>query len=89
MDKLHLKDNKVRILKYFLARFPYILDKTCTCDRIIQGFLDVVILIAKHNFWPDFYAILKREEVSPDLKCKLLRTFFSIIQNHVGNGSHT
>ena len=34
-------------------------DKTCTCDIIVQGFIDVGMLYAKHNFWPDFYAILK------------------------------
>ena len=28
MDKLHLKAKKVRILKDFLARLPYMLDKT-------------------------------------------------------------
>ena len=64
MYKLHLKGKKVRILNYFLARFPYILDKTFTYDRIIQGFIDVDLLDAKHKLWPDFYAIKKqREEV--------------------------
>ena len=59
MDKLSLKANKVRILKDFFARFPYMLDKTCTCDIIIQGFIDVGVLDEKHKLWPDFYAILK------------------------------
>ena len=57
MDKFHLKANKVRILKGFPARFSYMLDKTCTCDRITQGFIDVGMLDAKHKFWPDFYTI--------------------------------
>ena len=64
MDKLHINANKVRILKDVLARFPYIPDKTCTCDRIIQGFIDVGMLDAKHKFWPDFYAILKTKRRS-------------------------
>ena len=89
IDKLHLKANKVRILKVFLARFPYMLDKTFTCDRIIQRLIDVDILDAKHKLWPDFYAIKKqREELSPYLKCKWLRIFFPIVQNHVGNEPH-
>ena len=75
MDKLHINENKVRTLKYFLASFSYMSYKTCNCDRIIQGFIDVGILDAKHKFWPNFYA-KKREEVSPDLKCKLLRNVF-------------
>ena len=71
MDKLHLKANKLSTLKNLLANLPYILDKTCNCDRIIQGFIDIGMLDAKHKLWPYFYAILKKgEEVSPDLKCK-------------------
>ena len=57
MDKLHLKANKLRILKVFIPRLPYMLDKKCTCDGSIQGFIDVNILDAKHKLWPDFYAI--------------------------------
>ena len=41
MDKSHLMANKVRILKDFLASFPYMLDKTFTCDRIIKGSIGV------------------------------------------------
>ena len=63
-------------MKDFLAHFPYILNKTCTCDRIIQEFIYVGMLDEKHKFWPDFYAIKKqREEVSSDLKYKLLGIF--------------
>ena len=36
MENLHIKANKVRILKYFLDHLPYISNKTCTCDVIIQ-----------------------------------------------------
>ena len=54
MYKLHINAKKVRILKVFLDRLPYMLDKTCTCDRIIQRFIDVGILDAKYKFWPDF-----------------------------------
>ena len=59
MDKLHLKAKKVRILKDFIVRFTFMLDKTCTGDIIIQGLIDVGMLDAKHNFWPDFYEIKK------------------------------
>ena len=34
-------------------------DKTCTCDIIIQVFIDDGMLDAKHKFWPNFYEILK------------------------------
>ena len=57
MYKLHINANKVRILNDFLARFPYMSYKTCTCDRTIQVFIDVVMLDAKHKFWPGFYAL--------------------------------
>ena len=76
MDKLHLKVNKVRILKYFLARFPYMLDKTCTCDIIIQRSIDVGMLDAKHKFWTDFYAILKTKR-----RC-ITRYEMKVIQKH-------
>ena len=76
MDKLHLKEKKVRILKYFLAHFPYMSDKTCTCDRIIQGFIDFGIVDAKHKFWPDFYAILKTNRRS------ITRSEMKIIEKH-------
>ena len=59
MDKLHINAKIVRMLKNFLARFSYMSDKTCTCDRIIQGLIDVGMLYAKHKFRPDFYTILK------------------------------
>ena len=58
MDNLHLKGNKGRMLKVFLDHFPYMLVETCTCDRIIPGFIDVGMIDAKHKFWRDFYAIL-------------------------------
>ena len=57
IDKLHLKANTVRILKYFHDRLPYMFDKTCTCDIIIQGFIDVGMLDARHNLWPNFFDI--------------------------------
>ena len=57
MDELHINAKKLRILTDFLAHLPYMLDNTCTCDRIIQGFNDVGMLDAKHKFWADFYAI--------------------------------
>ena len=57
MEKLYINANKVRILNDFLARFPYMSYKTCTCDRTIQVFIDVVMLDAKHKFWPGFYAL--------------------------------
>ena len=62
MEKLHLKGKKVRILKDFLAHFSYMSDNTCTCDRMIQLFIDVGMLDAKHKFWPDFYEIKKQRE---------------------------
>ena len=31
MEKLHINAKKVRILKDFLARLPYMSDKICTC----------------------------------------------------------
>ena len=64
MDKLHLKANKVRILKDSITHLPYMSNKTCNCDRIIQGFIDVGMLDTKHRFWPDFYAILKTKRSS-------------------------
>ena len=64
MDKLHLKAKKLRILKGFLDRFPYMLDKTCTCDRIILGFIYVGMFGVKHKLWPDFYAIFKKNRRS-------------------------
>ena len=77
MDKLHLKANKVRILKDFLVHFPYMLDKKFTCDIIIQGFIDVGMLDAKHKLWPDFYAILKTKRRSITIsEIKLLRNIF-------------
>ena len=71
MDKLYINANTVRILKDFLARFPYMSDNTCTCDRIIQGFIDVGMLYANHFFGLIFMQFKKqKEEVSPDLKWK-------------------
>ena len=64
MDKLYLKANKLRILKYFLASYPYMSDRTCTCDRIIQVFIDVGMLDAKHSFWPYSYENLKTKKRS-------------------------
>ena len=63
MDKLHINANKVRILKGFIACFHYMSDKTCTCDRIIQGYIDVGMLDSKHKFWPEFYAIKKTKRI--------------------------
>ena len=59
MVKLHLKANKVSILKNFFACFPCMFYKTFTSDRIIQGFINVGILYTKHKFWPDFHETLK------------------------------
>ena len=42
--KLHLKGKKVIILKDFLSCFPYMSDKTCICDIIIQVFIDVTCI---------------------------------------------
>ena len=68
MDKLHINANKISTLKYFLARFPYISDKTGTCDIIIQGFIDVGMLYAKKVFGLIFMQFKKqREEVLPDM----------------------
>ena len=64
MKKLHINKNKVSILKDFPARFPYIYDKTCTCEMIIERFVNVDMLDAKHNFWLYFYAILKTRRIS-------------------------
>ena len=64
MDKLHINAKKVRILKDFLVRLSYMSDKTCTFDRIIEEFVDVGMLDAKHNFWPDFYENLKTKRRS-------------------------
>ena len=64
MEKLNLKGNKGRMLKVFLDNFPYMLVDTCTCDRIIPGFIDVGMIDAKHKFLPDFYAILKTKRRS-------------------------
>ena len=85
IDNLHIKENKVRILKDFPAHSPYMLDKTCTCDIIIQGFIAVVMLDTKHKFWPDFYVVLTTKRRS------ITRSEIHLIeeQNHVGNGSHT
>ena len=78
MDKIHLKEKKVRILKYFLDRFHYMLDKICTCDRIIKGFIDVGMLVAKHKFWPDFDAILKTKRRSiTRSEMQMIRKYFS------------
>ena len=55
MDKLHIKTNKLRTLKDFLARLLYMSDKTCNYDIIIQGFIDVGMLDARHNLWPNFF----------------------------------
>ena len=41
----------------FSCSFPYMLDKTCTCDRIIQGSVDVGMLDAKNKLWTHFYKI--------------------------------
>ena len=60
----------MRILKNFLARFTFMLDKICSCDRIIQGFIEVGMVDAKNKFWPDFMQFKKREELSPYLKCQ-------------------
>ena len=76
MEKLHLKANKVRILKDSLANLPYMLDKKLTCDRIMQGLIDVVMLDGKHNFCPDFYAILKTKRRS------ITRSEMRIIEKH-------
>ena len=64
MYKLNLKAKKVRILKYFLACFSYMFDKTCNCYIIIKGFIDIGMLDAKQNMWPDFYAIQKTKRRS-------------------------
>ena len=76
MDKLPLKAKKVRILKDFFACFPYMLDKTCTCDRMIQGLIYVGMLDAKHKLWPDFYAIKKTKRRS------ITRSEMQIIEKH-------
>ena len=76
MDKLHLRAKKVRVLKDFLDSFPYLLDNTCTCDRIIQGFIDVGMLDAKQKPWPDFYTNLKRKRRS------ITRSEMKIIEKH-------
>ena len=90
MDKLHLKAKKLRMLKDILDRFPYILDKTCNCDRIIQGFIDVGMLYTKHNFWPGFYAIKKTKKRSiTRSEMKMIEKKFPNFPNHVVNGSHT
>ena len=49
MDRFHIKANKVRILKDFKARLPYMLDNTCTCDRIILVFIDAGMLDEKRK----------------------------------------
>ena len=58
-DGINIKQNKVRTLKDFLVRLPYMLDKTCTVDNIRKGFVSVGMLDAKHHLWPDFNEILK------------------------------
>ena len=62
MEKLHINAKQLRTLKDLLACFSYMSDKTCTCDRIIQGFIDVGMLDSKQKFWPYFYAIFKNKE---------------------------
>ena len=89
MDKLHLKEKKVRILKDFLARFPYILDNTYTCDIIIQRLIGVSMLDTKHKLWPYFHEILKTNRISiTRYGMQMIEIFFSIVQNHVGDRSH-
>ena len=51
-------------MKDFLAHFPYMSDKKCTCDIITQGFIDIGMLDVKHKFWPGFYAIKKTKRRS-------------------------
>ena len=81
LDKLHLKAKKVSILKDFLASFPYMSYKTCTCDRIIQGLIDFGMLDAKHNFWPDFYENLKTKRGS------ITRSEMQMIEKKIINSS--
>ena len=50
MENLNLRAEQVRILKDILTHFPYMSYKACTCDRIIQGFVDVGVLDAEHKF---------------------------------------
>ena len=54
------------------------MDKTYTCDRIIQGFIDVGMIDAKHKFWPDFYAIKKTKRRSiTRSEMQIIKKFFS------------
>ena len=51
-------------------------DKKFTCDRIIQGFVDVGMLYAKRKLWPYFYEILKIKRRS------ITRSEMQIIEKH-------
>jgi hypothetical protein len=81
-DGINLKQNKVRILKDFLARLPYMLDKTCTVDNIRKGFVSVGMLDAKHHLWPDFNKILKtkRQNITKT-EMELIEKTFSQLYN--------
>ena len=66
------------IWKDFIARFPYMSDTTFTCDIIMQVFVYVGMLDAKHKFWPDIYAILKTKRRSTTkYEMQMIEKYFS------------
>eukprot|EP00957_Ditylum_brightwellii_P177122 13492839-Ditylum_brightwellii.AAC.1 len=73
-DEINVYSVKIRILKDFLTRLPYMLEKACTVDNIIGGFVDVVMLDNKHKVWPDLDKIISTRRKNITKKEKNLDT---------------
>ena len=56
---LKLKNQKSFVLHDFLARVPYMLEKTRTSNKIFDGFVSVGMLDKQDRTWPDLDCILK------------------------------
>ena len=57
--KINIPGKKINILKDFLSRLPYMIEKACTVDNVVQGFVDVGLLDSKDKLWPDLNKILR------------------------------
>jgi hypothetical protein len=81
-NELNLQSFKLVVLKDFLARLPYMLDKTCTVGRIVDGFVKTGLLDAKHKVWPDLNKICltKRKVMTQSEKGLICKIFDKLLR---------
>ena len=86
---LEMRPRKCRVLKDFLSCLPYMLDKVCTSDNIIKGFMDVGMLDRKDKLWPDFFSLLKtkRQNISVS-EISLIKSNFTELYNITVDKGH-